>query len=183
MPPTKSWYCWVLSDHYESEAGSSGRSRTYMGELLYLAKYKTDRSAMDELNTVVRHCVLQLRRFPPEAKGLGLVTSLMAVPCRPPKVMSIPHELARSISISLKVPDLSMSVTKTRETPEAKFNPALHPDAYRVDRRLDGQTVLLIDDLYHTGTTLESVAIQLRAAGADRVVGLCITQVYRGMTS
>lgn len=182
VPPTKSWDCWVLSDHYESEVGTVGRHRTYLGGLLYRAKYRSDRSAMDELKTGVRHCVLQLRKFPPETNPLGRVTSLAAVPCNPPKIMSIPHELAQSIAVILNVPDISRSVTKTQVTTAAKSNPTLHPEAYQVDGRLDGQTVLLIDDLYHTGMTLESVASQLRAAGADRVVGLCVTKVYRGMT-
>lgn len=182
VPPTKSWDCWVLSDHYESEADTVGRRRTYLGGLLYLAKYRNDRSAMDELKTGVRHCVLQLRKFPPETNSLGRVTLLAAVPCNPPKAMSVPHELAQSLATMLSVPDISKSITKTQATPAAKSNPTLHPEAYRVDRRLDGQTVLLIDDLYHTGMTLESVATQLRVAGAERIVGLCITKVYRGMT-
>lgn len=183
VPSSEPWYVWVLSDHYEAEVGAAGRCRTDLGELVYRAKYCDDRSALEDLKTRVRHCALQLRRLSPGTHALCDVTAVAAVPCNPPKLRSVPHEVVGAIASAFRVYDISASLAKVKVTPAAKFNPVHHPDAYRVDRRLDGERVLLVDDLFHTGTTLESVASQLRAAGADRVVGLCITRVHKGMTT
>lgn len=177
-----SWHTWILDNHYESGFGLASRSRTHLGELLYRAKYRNDRAALDELSICVRHSALQIRRYQQGLKSLESLTAVAAVPCNPPKSISIPHRIAQAVAVELRLPDISTGVVKTQATPSAKANPTLHPEAYRVDRRLDGQSVLLIDDLYHTGMTLESVATQLRAAGADHVVGLCVTKVHRGMT-
>lgn len=177
-----SWHTWILDNHYESGFGSAGRRRTHLGELLYRAKYRNDRAALDELSICMRHSALQIRKYQRGLKSLESLTAVAAVPCNPPKSISIPHRIARAVAVELRLPDISTSVVKTQATPSAKANPTFHPEAYRVDRRLDGQSVLLIDDLYHTGMTLESVASQLRVAGADHVVGLCVTKVHRGMT-
>jgi hypothetical protein len=112
-----------------------------------------------------------------------LIPSVAAVPCFPPKSMSLPHEIARAAANTLGVPDISSRLAKIRVTNAAKTNPGLHPDAHEVRGRLDGRHVLVVDDLYHTGSTLESVATKLRAAGADHLVGLCVTRVHQGMSS
>lgn len=145
-------------------------------------KCSDDNGALGSLTGEIRHCVLQLRRFPPKLDGLDGVSAVVAVPCNPPKNRSLPLEIAEAAANALKVPDLSTEVVKIWATPTAKLNPALHADTYRVRSRLDGECILLVDDLYHTGTTLESVATQLRAANAAHVVGLCVTKVHKGMT-
>jgi len=43
------------------------------------------------------------------------------------------------------------------------------------------ERVLLVDDLYSTGATLESVALRLREAGVHDFVGFCATKVGYGM--
>lgn len=182
VPPNRAWHAWVLSDHYERVASVGGRRRTYLGELVYRAKYCDDRRALDELMNAVRHCVCQLHQFSPQSDALATVAAVAAVPCYPAKVVSVPHEIARAAAQVLGVPDISSAVVKTRATSAAKTNPGLHSDAYGVRARLDGQHVLLVDDLYHTGATLESVASQLRAAGAAHIVGLCVTKVHQGMS-
>ncbi len=45
--------------------------------------------------------------------------------------------------------------------------------AYKATKRLDGKTVLLVDDIKTTGYTLNECAKQLRMAGAERVY--CVT--------
>lgn len=49
---------------------------------------------------------------------------------------------------------------------------ALHPDA----PAFEGQTVLLIDDIYTTGTTLRQAALLLKEAGATRVKSVTIAR-------
>lgn len=183
VPPTRTWHTWVLSDHYEPVSTPRGRQRTFLGDLIYRSKYYDDKSALEALVNAIRHCVRQLHRFPPQADALAAVTAVTAVPCYPPKVLSVPHEIAKAAAAELGVPDISPSVVKTRETGAAKMSPSLRPDAYQVRGRVVGEHVLIVDDLYRTGATLESVASQVRVAGAERIVGLCVTKAHKGMSS
>ena len=42
------------------------------------------------------------------------------------------------------------------------------------DLSLDGKVVLLVDDMYQSGVTMQYVAMKLKEAGAKRVFGICI---------
>ena len=48
--------------------------------------------------------------------------------------------------------------------------------AFRVEGRVDGLTVLLVDDVYTTGSTMEAAAFCLKKAGAEKVcfITLCM---------
>lgn len=50
----------------------------------------------------------------------------------------------------------------------------LRPDEYFVQATVAGSRVLLIDDQWTSGASLQSSAIALKRAGATRVVGLVI---------
>lgn len=177
------WHVWILSDHYEPVSSATGRQRTHTGDLLYRAKYQADLTSLAVLKDETRACLISLRQFPAETDALGAITAVVAVPCNPPKPLSVPHEIAATAAVALGVPDFSPVVVKTKVTPPAKNrSPRSHSDAYAVLRPFDGERVLLIDDLFHTGTTLESVARCLRDHGAAHIVGLCLTKAHRGMT-
>ena len=49
-------------------------------------------------------------------------------------------------------------------------------EAFACTRELDGERVLLIDDVWTTGATLDACASALRAAGADSVWGLTVAR-------
>ena len=183
FPTVAEWHVWVLADHYEAELPTNVRMRTYLGQLLYDAKYSGDRRSMGTLEDVIRLSVLQLRQFQKRIDGLSSVNCVAAVPCNPPKRLSVPHELAGAVAEALAVPDLSSHVIKVKETSPAKMNPGLHPEVYAVRGTWNGRAVLLVDDIFRTGSTLESVASRLRQAGASSVVGLCMTKAHKGMNS
>jgi ComF family protein len=48
--------------------------------------------------------------------------------------------------------------------------------AFRANRRLEGETVLLVDDVCTTGATLSACARTLRRAGAGRVLAVTVTR-------
>ena len=51
--------------------------------------------------------------------------------------------------------------------------------AYGVTDRFTSSSVLLIDDLFYSGSTLGHLAALLRAAGAGTVIGLVATKTLR----
>lgn len=75
-------------------------------------------------------------------------------------------------------------LVKTKETPELKSvhdyheRIALLEDAYTVKTRsLEGKNVLLVDDLYRSGATLNAISLVLQSqGGAARVYVLALTR-------
>lgn len=51
--------------------------------------------------------------------------------------------------------------------------------AFRCDSRIEGSTVILVDDVYTSGSTAEACARALRKAGAARVELICWARVLR----
>ncbi len=172
------WFAWIISAHSSPDFEET----TYLGALVTRAKYHDDRAALVEIETAVRHSVLQLRAVPIGKQGLASVTGVIAVPCNPTKGISLPHQVAAVAALTLGVPDLSHIATKRRPSSPAKFDSRLSPENYRVDRDLAGQRILVVDDVFRTGNTLESVAINLRGANVEDLVGLCLTKARKGMT-
>ena len=171
------WFTWILSSHYDF----SEKVQTEIGELVSKAKYKDDSSSVLRLKTIVRHAALQLRQMPNDDFAFAKLDVVMAVPSFDPKDISLPHVAGKEISEALSILDYSSFVRKKVDSAKAKLNPSVNPAAYEILRSLDGLNVLIVDDLFHTGSTLESVAIKVREAGAKSVTGFCLTKVNKGL--
>lgn len=174
---TRFWPVWIVDNHYDFEVGS----RTETGKLVYLSKYQFDEQSCRKLSEVVSNAAKWAAEMP-QRHGLVAVDAIMAVPYFGDKQLSVPHRMAQTISAVLGVPDCSNQVQKVKQTEPAKTTPGvLNPDAYRANLSSALERVLLVDDLYSTGATLESVALRLREAGVHDFVGFCATKVGYGM--
>lgn len=149
--------------------------RSEVGELLYRLKYRSDKSVLNELVEVAEGFV---REWNPG------VTILVPVP--PSRVRAeqpvrlIAERLGASIGISV---DLN-GVTRVKEIPELK-------NVYAYDERLrllngahkveasvvKGQKILLFDDLYRSGATMNAITAALYDEGtAAEVHALALTR-------
>jgi len=181
IAPDQKWFVWIFSNYVDF----SSSTRSVVGELIRQSKYQGSVAAAHELEEMVRIEAKSLRTSEDPSGGFSSVTSVISVPSFHPKLLDLPRRIAAAISTELGVPDLSDSVKKVKDTGSAKHEPAaseslFDPAAYEVSRGIAGQSVLLVDDVFRTGKTLESVAVQLRAANA-RVTGFCLAKAVTGM--
>lgn len=149
-------------------------TRTELGELLYRLKYRTDQSAIAPIALVTCDFI---REWNP---GIDVI-----VPAPPSKAREVQplFQIADELGRLLNLPVDKTSVRKTKAIPELKNVDhtrrlklligahSVEGDALR-DRR-----VLLLDDLYQSGATLNAISCLLKeAGGASAVFALALTR-------
>ena len=177
--------CWVLDYHTvasvylgDDEYGNPvfHTQRTEVGEYLYRLKYRP--RAVDDkmINEMVETIGSFIRSELPEMD--------LIVPIPPSQPRPTLHKLLECLSEYLRLPVDFESVARNREVPPIKNiydygeRVNLLEDAHRVDPNgIAGRSVLLFDDLYRSGATMNSVAEALYRQGNARAVrGLAITR-------
>lgn len=149
-------------------------ARTAVGESLYKLKYGQDREQLAEI-------VVTVEAF---LKDKSLVfDSLVAVPPSRFRKIQPVLEIASELSKKLAVTFESTAVKKIRATPElknvsdAKERAEALTGAFEIDaEKVKGKRILLIDDLYQTGASLNAVSEALKKAGALSVFALTLTR-------
>ncbi len=174
------WYAWVVAGYHDFD----NSQHSYVGNLINAVKYPkgpVQPEMVQQLRTVVKHSILQIQGFSEFKRKFSGLDAVVAVPNNPPKEFSVPHLIADEVATTLGIPNRSSEVTKVAKTAQAKFEPELKPEAYEAGGTLQGQIVLLVDDVLGSGNTLESVAANLRKAGVKSVVGFCLAKTKVGM--
>ena len=148
--------------------------RTEIGELLYKLKYGSDRSVVAELAAAVEKL---LKRWKPDVD--------LIVPVPPSTPRATPPVLLMAEAISKKTGNpVANCVKRTREIPQLKnvYNLeerlALLDGLHEVDKSVTrGKTILLFDDLYRSGATMNAITTDLYKQGkAKDVVALTLTR-------
>ena len=163
---------WALDFH--SRFAGADWSRSPTGELAYRLKYAGDRDALqplvDQINTL---CEQQ-----PELRQIDIIAPIPSTTSRPFEPVKA---LAEALSHAWNVPTWP-ALVKTRATEPQKAMTSLAQKranvagAFAARGPLRGQRVLLIDDLYDSGATLDEAARTLRGAGAAAVLVLALTR-------
>jgi len=149
-------------------------TRTELGELLYRLKYRGDQSAIAPIAQAaadfVRNWNLGIDRIVPAPPSKNR-------PVQP--LFQIADEVGRRLNLSVD----KQSVRKVKETPELKnvdYSKRLEllGGAHSVEGDvLRGQRILLLDDLYQSGATLNAIGRLLRdAGGTSAVFALALTR-------
>jgi competence protein ComFC len=153
--------------------------RSEIGELLFRLKYRSDRTAVKALAYAAAEFI-RSRKWPVEV-------IVMVPPTKSRPVFQPLAFLARATARFLEVPVVLDCVVKVRETPELKtvldYNERIQllNGAYAISTpAVSGQTVLLIDDLYRSGATLEAAALALERKGkVKQIYVLTFTKTRR----
>jgi predicted amidophosphoribosyltransferase len=150
--------------------------RTELGELLYRLKYRSDESVVEELVLTAADFVNSWK--PGTEVIVPVPPSRLGRPLQPVLI------LAEGLSRRLGIPVGSDSVTRVKEIPELKnvydYDERLRilSDAYAAEpTQVAKRKVLLFDDLYRSGATMNAIAAALYDQGqAADVFALAITR-------
>lgn len=164
----------ALSMHeYIDENGTSYRSP--LGEHEYQVKYHPgSKEAEAGMNAIVAEFKKRLNELPYFKEA----DYIMAVPSAHPFMQDIIKKLTdfkfEDVSSEVKWMDKKGSL-KDKVTADEKLS-LIDSWGFELsaDLSLVGKVVLLVDDMYQSGVTMQYVAMKLKEAGAKRVFGICI---------
>ena len=138
--------------------------RTELGEFLYRLKYCSDRTALEPIVRVVTQF---LRTWKPAIDSV--------LPTPPSKIrrrFQPVLEICKAVSQRLKLELITRAFTKTTQTPEIKEKhdrkekSRLLAGAFAANVNvLRGRSILLIDDLYDSSSTLNAITQTLYSQG------------------
>lgn len=150
-------------------------NRSEIGELLYRAKYHSDKSVIPAIAETVGSFVETF---------LPAMDLIVAVPPSTPRREQPLVLIARALAAKIKVSLSEDCVWKIRETPQLKNaydydqRWRLLDGAFEVDSTLvAGKRLLLFDDLYRSGATLNAITSALYDKGSAKdIFALTITR-------
>lgn len=149
-------------------------NRTEIGELEYQSKFNSDQSAEEKLVCFCEKWINEL----PYYKNADLIC---AVPSKtqdnlPQRIVSELKINATNISNTIFWNSKTKNV-KDAENVEDKIK-ILEESGFTInnEEQLKNKVIILFDDLYMSGVTLQYIAMKLKEAGAQRVLGLTIVK-------
>ena len=164
----------ALSLNFEAD----GETRTRVGELEKKAKYDSDESAVTELASIVDEFI--------ENNPLYANANYMcAVPPTNIGDKNLPTKIIEKLT-KYNGENLSSSLVWTSKTEclknadgADKLEMLKHSGLEIAEGTdIDGKDIVLMDDLYMSGITLQFVAMKLKEAGAGKVYGLSLVKSF-----
>jgi ComF family protein len=152
---------------------------TPLREAIHAFKYE----AQPELAPLLARYLIAVYAEPPWSTLARAVTAIVPVPLHPQRLEERGYNQSELLAISLSgavgLPLQSMWLERTRETRrQVGLGPSeRHANvdgAFCATEAVAGESLLLIDDVYTTGSTLRACADAALAAGAAAVYGLTL---------
>ncbi len=164
----------ALSLNFEPD----GETRTHIGQLEKCAKYDNDEKALEELVAIVDDF---LGNTPLYANA----DYLCAMPPSKAGEKNLPVMIIEKLK-NFKGKNVSNSIVWTSKTESLKnaegaekLEILKHSGlGIAEDVDFEGKDIVVLDDLYKSGITLQYVAMKLKEAGAEKVYGLCLVKSF-----
>lgn len=153
--------------------------RTQLGEALFLVKYRNDRSHVADIVETISAFIRE---------NIALRFKIDVICPVPPSRMSRPFQpvpvIAEALAETLSIPFDGKSISRQPSANLAKNMSSYEERQDMVEKSLkiqpgafSNKTILLLDDLYQTGATAETIAKACRIEGrAAQIVFLAITK-------
>lgn len=174
-----------LAVDFDREDGDPAKPRTRIGDLRYVAKtYGRERTS--KVQRATEALASELAAVIERVEAYRAASILVAMPPHEPNPSHhLTAELVKRIAVATGFDDGSDVLATTRKrkaakglTLEEKFT-ALD-GTFTIDaRRVQGRAIVLLDDLYQSGISMNFVAMKLLAAGATHVLGLAAEKTCR----
>lgn len=137
-----------------------------IGELLYKLKYKSDKSVLNDIIEATTYFLKQ------EWKIVDKLDAIIPIPpANVRRAVQPVIEIAIGLNAKLKIPLYKDMLEKIRETPELKnifeFDKRLEllQDSFSTSNLIRGKNILLFDDLFRSGATLNAATSILYGKG------------------
>jgi adenine/guanine phosphoribosyltransferase-like PRPP-binding protein len=170
---TGNWHTGFALDFHSSYKGADW-NRSSIGDLVFRLKYQSDSTALPAL---IEH-TLKLFASHTEMNQFDII---LPVPSSTQREFSPVHEFCKALSKTFNKP-MQASIIKTRQTnpqkemqtlPQKRDNVA---GAFALNDDITGKRILLVDDLFDSGSTLEEITKLLLKNKAARVNALTFTR-------
>jgi len=171
---------WALDSHSKC-INKSGFKRTYVGELLYQIKYQEKKRYIPKVSRIIV-------KFLKTRYVLPYISVILPVPpSNYDREFQPVFEIVNEVGRLLKIPADVEYIVKVKDTPQIKnfhdkeLRRNILKDAFEVsDLRYKGRKVLLLDDIFDSGATLEVITELLyNDAQVDNVYVLAITRTRK----
>lgn len=163
---------------YNFTDNTSGK-KTYLGEVEELAKHGQDPQAIGTIIGMVAEKISQLKPY-------NDAPLICAVPCSAGKTFDLPREIAAGVAHILGKENITSKLVLGTQKASIKALPLQQKwDAWEAASltcladNIIGKSVVLIDDKYQSGMTLNYTAKKLQEAGVSAVYGLCVVKTLR----
>jgi hypothetical protein len=171
--------CLDLSVALDYNFIDAGGSYTNLGELEHKAKMNQDVDALDSLGNLLISAIQELPYY-------RIATKVMAVPPGIGKIFDLPGLLAERAAAELSKEDITSAFSFHAEKGKIK-DCALEDKWQQLESAklqysgsgLAGACVILIDDKYQSGMTMQYVAMKVQEAGAKRIYGISLVKTLR----
>lgn len=153
------------------------KERTYIGNLEYEAKYNNNQKALNEIIEYTKYWLEKL----PFYKNVDFIC---AVPPSKKGNDNLPRQIVNGIE-GFKFENISDKITwgkdkeALKEVKSSDKYSLLEETGLAIDCNIKNKVILLIDDLYQSGVTMQYIAKELKQAGATKVFGLSIVKSRR----
>ena len=164
---------WALDFHSRYDGDIA--SRSLIGDLVFRYKYNGEQTLAPEL---ARRWTELLAAHP----ELPACEAVIPVPPSQQRVSDPMTVLAQALAVQLRIPAWTNVLIKTRATRPQKEMTSLAQKranvagAFALKGDVRGKRIILVDDLYDSGATLEEVAKVLARGGVSGIVVLTLTK-------
>ena len=166
---------------YTFQREEDRRTRTETGSLEHSAKHRRCSNSIDQIATHMADVVTNFQPY-------NQADLICGVPAQRGKDFHLPAELAVMIAVRVKLPDITADFSFAEDKPslkdlkvDEKWDALAGVEFLTQDNTatLQGKSIILVDDKYQSGITLQFVASRLLEKGASKVFGLCAVKTWR----
>lgn len=155
----------------------SASDLTELAALVHRAKHVyAPRGDVENLKLVGGAVVDEIAEFVERHPILKRVDAVAAPPGHDPTVLSFAARVAAGVARRRNIPIVRLTPPRERRAPARSLAFAARAEAlggrFRCPVDVSGQRILIVDDVYASGATVEETARALRAAGAEHVASI-----------